>query len=191
MKRSTIMTGTAALLFFSSIGSSMAEISSDIRVTKSGSQGAGFYLGAKAGLANYDEADDSDAAFDLFAGINLNEVLSIEAGWTDLGKVSDAGTSAEVSAFHVDVVGNMGVRSDISLFGKIGLASWDLDVKNSSFSDSDSGVDLTFGFGVDYNISGRSSVRFGLDFYSIDGTINNTDSSEDIMVFSVGAKFGL
>jgi len=192
MKRATILTGAAAMLCFSAIGDSMAgDIASDITVTRSGNQGSGLYLGARAGIANYDEADDSDAGFDLFAGINLNEVLSIEAGWTDLGEVSNNGANSEVTVLHVDIVGNMGLRSDLSLYGKIGLAGWDLDVKTNAFSDSDSGVDLTFGFGVDYNITGRSSVRFGLDFYSADAEIQGADYNEDIMMFSVGAKFGL
>ncbi|NOZ52706.1 MAG: outer membrane beta-barrel protein [Gammaproteobacteria bacterium] len=192
MKKSITITGTAALLLFSTIGNSIAsEIASDIRVSKPDSQGTGLYLGAKAGIANYDEADDSDGAFDLFVGFNLNEVLSIEAGWTDLGEASNSGSSVEVTALHVDIVGNMGLRSDLSLFGKIGLARWDFDHNTNATTENDSGVDLSFGVGFDYNISGRSAVRFALDFYAIDAEINNIDVDEDIMVFSVGAKFGM
>lgn len=157
-----------------------AGIADDITVSHAKTGAEGFYLGASIGNASYDDIDESDVGFDLFAGINLNEVLSAELGWVDLGEADGGTATAEVSAFHLAIVGHVALQNNLNAFGKLGMAVWDADVRQGAISTSDSGTDVFFGFGVDYQISALSSVRFGADWYSVD--------DEDITLVAVGLK---
>ena len=144
-----------------------------------------LYFGAQLANASYKEADDSSAAFGLFGGFHLNEVLAIEADYNDFGKAEKGGVEAEASAISLGMVGKLPIRTDFTLFGKVGLAAWDVDVSPGSLSDS--GTDVYFGFGADYEINGTSAVRFGIDQYTLSGD----DVDEDITSFSIGFMYNL
>jgi len=148
----------------------------------SSNMSSNMYLGAYLGNAQYKEIDDSSAAFSLFGGYHLNEVLAIDVAYIDFGEAEKSGTKVEATAFSLGILGKGPVRTDLTLFGKVGLASWDIDVSPGSLSDY--GTDVYFGIGADYDISGNSAVRFGLDRYALNG-----DFDEDITVFSIGFIF--
>jgi len=148
----------------------------------SGGMASNLYFGVQLANANYDEVDDSSAAFGLFGGFHLNEVLSIEAAYNDFGKAEKAGLKAEASALSLGMVGKLPIKTDFTLFGKVGLAAWDVDVSPGSFSDS--GTDVYFGIGADYDISGTAAVRFGIDKYTMSGDID-----EDVTSFSIGFMY--
>lgn len=150
----------------------------------SGSMTSNLYFGAQLANANYEEADDSSAAFGFFGGFHLNEVLAIEAAYNDFGKAEKGGIKAEASAISLGMVGKLPIKTDFTLFGKVGLAAWDIDVSPGSFSDS--GTDVYFGIGADYDISGTAAVRFGIDQYTMGG-----DTDEDITSFAIGFIYKL
>lgn len=145
-----------------------------------------FYLGANLGYSKYKEINDSAAAFGLFGGYHINEVLAIDVGWTDLGEATDSDAKADSSLLQLGMLGKFPVRTDLTLFGRVGLAMWDYDL-SQPFSDSDSDTDAYFGFGADYSFSGQSAVRFGLDFYSMKP--NFLSDRENISEFSIGILF--
>ncbi|MBL4608690.1 MAG: outer membrane beta-barrel protein [Pseudomonadales bacterium] len=180
MKRLKLSFILCSGLLISSQGFADAGIANDINVSHSGASEQGFYIGATLGSANYDVMDESDIGFDLFAGFNFNEVLSAELGWVSFGEVENSGITAEASAFHLAVLGNVSLQNDLSFYGKLGMTSWDVDFKSNVGSGSDSGADVFFGLGMDYQIGARSSVRFGADWYSLD--------VEDIALYSIGIK---
>ena len=148
-----------------------------------------LYLGAGLGNASYDELNDSDVAFSLFGGIDINEVLAVEAGWTDLGEASKGGNKTSADTLSVGILGKLPLSTDISLFGKVGMARWNYDATISGVSDSASSTDLYYGFGANYDISGQSSVRFGLDLYSMKPGISGISSRDDINMFFVGFTY--
>lgn len=149
-----------------------------------------FYVGANLGYSRYQEIDDSAAAYGLFGGYHINEVLAIDVGWTDLGEASDSGDKAESSLFQLGMLGKVPVRTDLTLYGRIGLAMWDYDFKRDPFSDSDSNTDAFIGFGADYSISGQSAVRFGVDFYSMKLDLaGGAPDKENVSEFSIGILF--
>lgn len=162
----------------------------DIVVSKPQRMSTPVYIGATLGSALYDELDDSSVAYGVFGGFDINEILAINLGWTDYGEATSDGSKAEVSAFQVSLLGKLPIRTDITLFGRIGLAKWDIDVTINNQSDSDSDADIFYGVGVDYDITGQSSVRFGLDITSVKPTVfGATQEEETISVFSVGFMF--
>jgi len=181
-----------ALSLFSSIS---AHAASDIIVTRphnmSSNMSSNIYIGANLGNAEYDKANDSSATFGIFGGIHINEVLAVDFGWADLGEASQ-GTDykAEVSVLQVAMLGKLPVSTDLSLFGKIGLARWTYDFSSTSLSGSDDDINVYFGVGADYHILNRSAVRFTVDFYNMKPTIANvTRPRENISLFSIGYIF--
>ncbi len=158
----------------------------DITISKphrtSSSMSSNMYFGAHLANAQYKEMDDSSAAFSLFGGYNLNEVIAIDAAYTNFGEAEKAGTKLEATAISLGILGKVPVKTDLTLFGKVGLAAWDVDASSPFGSSSDSGTDVYFGIGADYDISGTSAIRFGLDLYTLDG-------DEDITSVSVGFIF--
>lgn len=145
-----------------------------------------FYVGANLGYSKYQEIDDSAAAFGLFGGYHINEILAIDVSWTDLGEASDSSATADTSLIQLGMLGKVPVRTDLTLFGRVGLAMWNYDL-SEPFSDSDNDTDAFIGFGADYSINGRSAVRFGLDFYSMKPDF--LSERENISEFSIGIMF--
>ncbi len=184
-----------ALSFFSSIA---AYAASDIIVTRphsmSSNMSSNMYIGANLGNAMYDEANDSSAALGIFGGFHINEALAIDFGWTNLGEASEGTYKTKVNVLQVALLGKLHASTDFALFGKIGLARWAYDLRTPSFSGSDDDIDVYFGIGADYHISGRSAVRFSADFYNMKPTIstsNVTPAEENISLFSIGYIFQL
>lgn len=158
----------------------VAAISDDIRVSRSQPSTEGFYVGASIGNASYDDVDESDVGFNVFAGIDVNEILSAELGWASFGEAEGNTATAEVTAFHLAIVGSVALQNNLNAFGKLGMARWDADVRQGPVSSSDNGTDVFFGIGVDYQIGAGSFVRFGADFYGVD--------DEDVTFIGVGLK---
>jgi OOP family OmpA-OmpF porin len=179
MKQTTLAVSLCGILTLVTNVTALA--ADDITITRpEHSMASRLYLGASFGSAQYDNADDSSAAFSLFGGYHLNEVLALDLSYNDLGKAENGGVKTEASAFSLGVLGKLPLKNDLTLFGKVGLSSWDLDITPGP---SDSDIDVSYGLGADYDISGTTAVRFGVDFYSLNGA-NNID--EDISVFSIG-----
>lgn len=172
-----IIAGSA--VFSSTLVVADSNVSSDITMSRPASGERNFYVGASIGNASYDDADDSDISFDLFLGLDLNEVLSVELGWANFGEAEETG-SIEVTALHAAMIGHLALQNNLSVYGKLGISSWDADSTMGSVSENDSDTDVFFGLGADYQISGKTFVRFGVDQYAID--------EEDITVYSVGIK---
>jgi hypothetical protein len=178
--------GSACALCLTSAIASPTFAAGDITISTPhrmpGSMTSNLYFGAQLANASYEEADDSSAAFGLFGGYHLNEVLAVEAAYNDFGEAEKSGSKAEATAFSLGMVGKLPIKTDLTLFGKVGLSAWDIDI--SPGSSSDSGTDVYFGIGADYDISGTAAVRFGVDMYSLNG-----DVDEDITAFSIGFIF--
>jgi OOP family OmpA-OmpF porin len=137
--------------------------------------GPGFYVGAGLGTTEVSEesieqfiADDSDNGFKVFGGYAFNDYFAIEAGYFDLGGAEgtlddpEIGFPADfevgVSGLSASIVGRIPVAAMFSLFGKVGLASYDVEFDVTipgigSGSDSESESDLIY--------SGGASLSFG------------------------------
>jgi len=195
-RKPNLIYGAFALGVLTLLSIAPVHAASDIIVTRPHSSpsnmSSNFYLGANLGSARYDEADDSSAAFGLFGGFHINEILAVDFGWTDLGEASQGTSKAEVSVLQVGLLGKVPVSTNFSFFGKIGLARWEYDLSTTTLSGSDDDIDVYFGIGADYHINSHSTVRFSADFFSMKPTISNVNQSkENISLVSVGYLFNL
>lgn len=93
--------------------------------------------------------------------------------------------SYEPSLWELSVLGKYPMGDRFSLFGKLGLSSWELesDYEGLSKRPDESGTDVFVGLGCEYGLSDKFSVRAAWDRYAID--------SADVDLWSVGIVFHL
>jgi OOP family OmpA-OmpF porin len=167
----------------------------------------GFYIGLGAGMSDFKDAcdgisgpgvscDDSDTATKVFGGYQFNRNFAVEVGYTDLGKGSASQTgvgsaSLEASGFEILAVGIAPLNPQWSLYGKLGIFSSEVDLKVSpglGTNESESGTDLTYGFGVGWNITKNFTLRAEYQVYSDLGD-ENTTGEGDVNVLGVNVIF--
>ena len=141
---------------------------------------SGFYVGAGIGKSEV-EVDDAgfdgdDTSFKIFAGYAFNTNLALEGAYFDGGTADESFgpgvVEAEISGFNASVVGSIPLADAFTLFGRIGFASYDVDVtgrigNNTVASISDSDEDLSYGFGGAFNIS---KFQLRAEYESIDAS---------------------
>lgn len=149
----------------------------------------GFYLGASVGRSNVDidnigglsAADFSgdDTGFKLIAGIRPLDFIAVEASYMDLGEESrnlpGLSTNVEASALSAYVLGFLPIPLPlVDVYGKIGLARWEVDGSLSSLANNfrvdDNGTEFAYGAGIQV---GFGSLAARLEYESFD--IDNTD----------------
>ena len=147
-----------------------------LALTMSGYVIAGGYVGAGIGQTNVDACsdlyaagattcDDEDTGFKFFGGYDINKNFAIEAGYTDAGEVSASGgggtATAELTALSLYGKGTVPLNETFSLFGKVGLASWEADLSATGYGSlgSEDGTDLAIGIGGEFNVNNTFGVR--------------------------------
>jgi OOP family OmpA-OmpF porin len=164
----------------------------------------GFYIGGSIGGSSLEVRDvddelgdlrfsDGDTAYKLFAGFRFLNFLAVEAGYVDLGDPSDIVGEVEGSPIELQIgvkgwdafaVGLLPI-GPVDLFAKVGVVSWDADIRAAwadlTDSDSDSGNDAAYGIGV--------ALRLGNVALRAEGEQFDIGDAEDVYLFSVGATF--
>lgn len=149
-------------------------------------------------------ADDTDTGWKLYLGNQFNPNAAVEFGYVDLGQQKISGTDTvlgtvsldtEAKGFDVAIVGLLPVGNQFNLLGKVGLFRWDADISASSTlfgsaSDSETGVELMFGFGASFDIGKTAAVRIEWERFTDVGDENVTGTSDiDLLSASLVFKF--
>lgn len=124
-------------------------------------------------------ADDNK--YKIYAGWTLGNLkwLTIEAQYVDFGEFDDNNNVAEANSF--DVFGVAGAELwRFILFAKAGIAFWDYEVKQGTFS-SDDGSSLAYGVGAEFRILPMLWIRAEWEVYDLDNV--------DVDVASLGVDF--
>jgi OOP family OmpA-OmpF porin len=142
-----------------------------------------FYIGVKIGSAteSVTGASESSSAFGVLGGYAINPNFAVEAGYTDLGAVQSR--TVKFTAFDVSAVGFFPISQQISLYGKLGMASTKED--GGGYSGTRSAV--TFGLGGQFSVNQNVGVRLGYDRYSFGDGVNFYRGNSNLI--SVGALF--
>lgn len=156
---------------------------------------ADFLLGATIGqsdIGSYEtfgadltENDDSDTAYQLFAGWQPLDWLAVTVGYADLGSLEVAGTyddgegdigftdEIEATAWDVSLVGILAFDrfaaegsflSRMSAFAQLGLARWDQDISYveefyGAWSGGDDGTNAVYGLGLNFAVTDQIGVH--------------------------------
>ena len=183
----------------------------------------GWYGGVGFGQSDYDlgvsdfddgsllsgNVDETDTAFKIFLGNRINENVSIEFGYLNLGEATFEGVSdgsallfdglweagpvsadAETDGIHLAFIGNIPISDRLGLMAKAGLFVWDVSLglsdTSGSYSGDEDGTDLFFGLGLDYEITDKVAIRGEWERYSMDFGI---DGDIDADLFSASLIF--
>ena len=131
------------------------------------------FIGASVGQASYDmtcpagsTCDDTDTAWKIYGGLEVNEYISMEAGYANLGEVEVSGAesgTAEVHGMTIQVIGSYVINPSFSLIGRGGMNILNLE-KNGTIAAptnnvGDTDVAWSLGLGAQYNLSESVGLR--------------------------------
>jgi OOP family OmpA-OmpF porin len=171
--------------------------------------GAGFFdftlapfVGASVGQSSFDvscppasSCDDTDAAWKIYGGLEVNEYISMEVGYADLGKAQISGATsgtAEVNGMTMQVIGTYALNPSFSLVGRGGMNILALNVKVTDaggyYNESDTDVAWSLGLGAQYNLTKAAGLRLVWErFFKVgDG---NTTGEVDVDLISAGLVY--
>lgn len=141
---------------------------------------AGVVLGASTGRSTFLSGDfgGEDHGFKVFGGYRWQDIIGIEAQYTDLGEMSDSvdGVEARATVQNLDVflVGVLPFRS-LEFFAKAGVAYSDVETVSESGGtevplDEVDGLDMAYGIGAAFRIRSYLSFRAEIERFVITGT---------------------
>jgi len=136
--------------------------------------------------------NDSDTAWRILGGYQIDRNFAVELGYHDFGKVKATGfgVNGEVTAnvWELVAVGTLPLRNRFSVYGKLGGYRGDTNLRsNVGFSGSDTNTDITFGVGGRYDFSPQ--IAFRAEYQAYQSVGGSTVGSSDFDVVSVGALF--
>lgn len=145
-----------------------------------GSLGSSRYKGdAIGGLST----DRSDTGGKLYGGYAFTPNFGLELGYASLGKFSSAAGEAKARGTYLDAVGTFPLGHQFSLLGRVGAFGGRFE--NTSVGGTDSGTNVKFGAGVQYDFDKNLGVRGEWERYRFDsfGSKSNAD------LYSVGVNY--
>jgi opacity protein-like surface antigen len=160
-------------------------------------ENAGWYLGGGVGQFNaqiddvddvdatVDEWDEDDTAYKFFVGYRMNNFLSFELDYINLGEPSGAtipgrNLDASVDGFAPYVVGTIPLGPWFEVYGRLGYYFYDATLGVESELDDrvefdEESEDLVYGAGIGANIGERLNVRFEYERFDLQG-VDDADS---------------
>lgn len=141
------------------------------------------------GLEKQSVFEDDGFGLTAYVGIRLDEYLSLELGYNDMGSVqltdSQGGNNfLDVQSVYVDAVLSRQVIKNIDVFALVGVSVWELTGKyEEPVSD---GTDLRYGAGMDINLYGKRNrlVRIKWEHQEFDNLIlSDSDTISASLMF--------
>lgn len=165
-------------------------------------EGSGFYGAVDFGKTTADgfcddtaglSCKDNDTAIRFAVGKQFNDNFGVEGSYGPAieGTISDPGWwtySAKNTEWQFAAVGTAPIGNSLSVFGKVGMAFWDIQ-ESGSLCDfiqcqSISGNDFLMGFGVKYDISPTMAIRGQYETHKVGDT-----ERYDLNTLSMGMLF--
>jgi len=162
----------------------------------------GWYAGITLGQSDVKDVDcagfscdKKDTAFRILGGYQINRNFAAELGYQDLGKVtlSAPGVSFNIKAnvWELVGIGAYPFANQFSGYGKLGAYHGESKASAAvagfgSGSLKETNTDLTFGLGVQYDVSRELGVRGEWQRYKNIGG-DNVGGKSDVDVLSIGA----
>lgn len=142
-------------------------------------------------IGNSDLEGVNSTSFSAAYGYKLNDNFAVEATFKDLGSYEeDLFDDGDIADFSADglgfyLVGNKNLNDNFSLFAKLGMVAWDIEVSYMGESGSVDGTDIGYAVGASYNISENALIKLEMDRIAVDieGESGNVDT------ISVGVSF--
>ena len=134
----------------------------------------------------------------MFGGYGFSRNFALEFGYADLGEFTLSGPGLnmdiESTAIFAELVGRAKVHERVDVFGKLGVAYWDVELKFNAVSGDDNGLGPVVGLGFDFRVSDAVGIRVEWEQYQnlgegldAGGVLELLGSSED--VFGIGLTY--
>ena len=120
-----------------------------------------FYIGAEVGQAD-NTADDT--GFKILGGYHFHKNIAAELAY---GMLIDK-DNVEVNTIEAVAVGIFPLTPNISLLGKLGFAQVDVETPGGSSDD----IELTYGFGVQWDLTRNLGLRAGWQRYDAEAEVD-------------------
>lgn len=135
------------------------------------------------------ECDRKDTGFKVYAGGKLSEVLGLEAGYTDFGKIRASGGETDAWAIPLSLTAGVPIGTRFNAFGKVGGLYGRTDVRASVDSLTEtghkSGWGWTYGAGASFAVTPAIAIRADWDRYKLDFA----NGRKDVDMLSAGVQF--
>ncbi|MGD8339847.1 MAG: hypothetical protein PVH89_03645 [Gammaproteobacteria bacterium] len=153
--------------------------------------------------------DDVDTAFGVFGGYMIKEHQIVVASFVDFGTPSYSGPAfggftdaLDADGFDISYVAGWAPNDQerISIFGSLGVLSWDQDVRytdtSGTFEYHDEGTSFSLGFGADFNLEADGSSPWSVHAtYKLFKDVGDADNSgheldRALLSFGIAYRFG-
>lgn len=135
------------------------------------------------------ECDRKDTGFKVYAGGRMSEVLGLEVGYTDFGRIRASGGETDAWAIPVSLTAGVPIGSRFNAFGKVGGLYGRTDVTASLDSLTEtgnkSGWGWTYGAGASFAVTPTIAIRADWDRYKLDFS----SGRKDVDMLSAGVQF--
>ncbi|MCY1392765.1 Outer membrane protein A [compost metagenome] len=141
----------------------------------------GLYLGAGVTSIELDNSalGDDDNSYKVYAGYRANGYLAFEGAYVDLGEYRDNNLRFDGKSMQVAAHLGFPIGDRIRLFGSVGAHAWDAD---GNVDDDDTGVDLTYGAGIEMDVFRNVGIRAEYEVLEVGGLdLNQTTASAYIL----------
>ncbi len=161
------------------------------------------YVGVGIGKSQADitcpaatSCDDKDTAYKLYGGLEVNEFMSMEFGYVDLGKSTYSGAKSgkrDTRGMSVQLVGTYALSPKFTLLGKGGFGILHTEVDGTvvaSTSEADTDLEWSLGLGAQYNFTKNVGMRVEWERYFNVGDATTTGEADvDLITAGVVYKF--
>lgn len=160
------------------------------------------YAGASAGVSYTDNCidnpwcDEWDTAWKIFGGFEVNEYISMEVGYADLGTVDYASLGTrETDGMIAQLVGTYALHPSLTLLARGGMNILNTEVNGAIAGTpvnnaGDTDVSWSFGLGGQYNVTQSVGVRVEWERYFEVGDPDDTGEADiDLISAGVVVKF--
>jgi OOP family OmpA-OmpF porin len=146
------------------------------------------YIGGSLGRSDFKAPSETDTAWRLFGGYQINRNFAAEIGYHNLGEVNFAQGDRNAQVWELVGVGAWPVATALSVYGKLGGYYGTSELKSSVVpSGDDTNGGLTYGFGAQYDFMPQTAVR--LEWQRYDQVGGSRTGETDIDVLNVGLLY--
>jgi OOP family OmpA-OmpF porin len=161
------------------------------------------YVGASAGMSTTDSCvvagstcDDSDTAYKVYGGLEVNEYISMEVGYANLGDV-DYNTPTGTRGTHgmiLQLVGSYALNPSFTLLARGGMNILNTEVEGAvagaSANQGDTDVSWSLGLGGQYNFTESVGLRVEWErFFEVGDPDSTGEADIDLITAGVVFKF--
>ncbi len=161
------------------------------------------FAGASVGQASFDiscptglSCDEKDTAYKIYGGLEVNEYISMEVGYVNLGEAEVTDTTSSTASAHgmmMQIVGTYALNPSVTLIARGGMnvLNYEIDgplagTPNNNEGDTD--VAWSLGLGAQYNLTKSMGLRMEWERYFKVGDADTTGES-DIDLITAGIVF--